>query len=108
MRISDWSSDVCSSDLAIMMATSCTETQLVQDEVAIMHTKLPTPKIGISACLLGNPVRFNGGHKESRLCSETLAQQLEFVPVCPEVATGLGTPRPGQRSDGKELDSTCK
>lgn len=58
-----------------------------------MHTKLPTPKIGISACLLGNPVRFNGGHKESRLCSETLAQHFEFVPVCPEVAIGLGTPR---------------
>jgi len=58
-----------------------------------MHTTLPTPRIGISACLLGNPVRFNGGHKESRLCSETLAQHFEFVPVCPEVAIGLGTPR---------------
>ena len=58
-----------------------------------MHTTLPTPKIGISACLLGNPVRFNGGHKESRLCSETLAQHFEFIAVCPEVAIGLGTPR---------------
>lgn len=53
----------------------------------------PTIKIGISSCLLGNPVRFNGGHKESRLCSETLAHHFEFVPVCPEVAIGLGTPR---------------
>lgn len=53
----------------------------------------PTLKIGISSCLLGNPVRFNGGHKESRLCSETLAHHFEFVPVCPEVAIGLGTPR---------------
>ena len=50
-------------------------------------------KVGISACLLGEPVRFNGGHKESRLCSETLARPVEFVPVCPEVAIGLGTPR---------------
>ncbi|GAB6387522.1 YbgA family protein [Stutzerimonas marianensis] len=50
-------------------------------------------KVGISACLLGSPVRFNGGHKESRLCSETLARHFEFVPVCPEVAIGLGTPR---------------
>ncbi|WP_217474145.1 YbgA family protein [Stutzerimonas stutzeri] len=50
-------------------------------------------KVGISACLLGKPVRFNGGHKESRLCSETLARHFEFVPVCPEVAIGLGTPR---------------
>ncbi|SFA93999.1 YbgA family protein [Azotobacter beijerinckii] len=50
-------------------------------------------RIGISACLLGEPVRFNGGHKESRLCSEVLARHFEFVPVCPEVAIGLGTPR---------------
>lgn len=50
-------------------------------------------KVGISACLLGEPVRFNGGHKESRLCSETLASHFEFVSVCPEVAIGLGTPR---------------
>ncbi|TCD24575.1 DUF1722 domain-containing protein [Pseudomonas sp. IC_126] len=50
-------------------------------------------KIGISACLLGDPVRFNGGHKESRLCSETLARHFQFVSICPEVAIGLGTPR---------------
>lgn len=51
------------------------------------------PKLGISACLLGDPVRYNGGHKESRLCSRDLAQHFDFVPVCPEVAIGLGTPR---------------
>lgn len=56
-------------------------------------TTLGAIKIGISACLLGEPVRFNGGHKESRLCSETLARHFEYVPVCPEVAIGLGTPR---------------
>jgi uncharacterized protein YbgA (DUF1722 family)/uncharacterized protein YbbK (DUF523 family) len=50
-------------------------------------------KLGISACLLGAEVRYNGGHKESRLCSQTLAEHFDFVPVCPEVAIGLGTPR---------------
>lgn len=51
------------------------------------------PRLGISACLLGETVRYNGGHKESRLCSQSLAQHLDFVPLCPEVAIGLGIPR---------------
>ncbi|MCF4996958.1 DUF1722 domain-containing protein [Pseudomonas syringae] len=51
------------------------------------------PKIAISACLLGAEVRYNGGHKESRLCSRTLSDYFDFTPVCPEVAIGLGTPR---------------
>lgn len=51
------------------------------------------PRIGISACLLGAEVRFNGGHKESRLCTHSLAEHFEFVPVCPEVAIGMGIPR---------------
>ncbi|WPC05932.1 YbgA family protein [Pseudomonas sp. MBLB4123] len=51
------------------------------------------PKLGISACLLGAEVRFNGGHKESRLCSQVLGEHFDFVPLCPEVAIGLGTPR---------------
>lgn len=49
-------------------------------------------KIAISACLMGAEVRFNGGHKESRLCSRTLTDYFDFVPVCPEVAIGLGIP----------------
>ena len=51
------------------------------------------PKIGISACLLGENARFNGGHKQSQLCSEVLAAYFDFVPLCPEVAIGLGIPR---------------
>lgn len=51
------------------------------------------PRLGISACLMGSEVRFNGGHKESRLCSQALAQHVEFVALCPEVAIGLGIPR---------------
>lgn len=51
------------------------------------------PKIAISACLMGAEVRFNGGHKQSPLCSRTLIDYFDFVPVCPEVAIGLGVPR---------------
>ncbi|WP_212626579.1 DUF523 and DUF1722 domain-containing protein [Pseudomonas sp. PP3] len=51
------------------------------------------PKIAISACLMGAEVRFNGGHKESRLCSRTLTDYFDFVEVCPEVAIGMGIPR---------------
>lgn len=56
-------------------------------------SNLPKTRIGISACLLGAEVRYNGGHKESRLCTHSLAEHFEFVPVCPEVAIGLGIPR---------------
>jgi len=50
-------------------------------------------KIGISACLLGQPVRFDGGHKHDRYITGTLGQYLDFVPVCPEVEAGFGIPR---------------
>jgi uncharacterized protein YbgA (DUF1722 family)/uncharacterized protein YbbK (DUF523 family) len=53
----------------------------------------PKPRIAISACLMGSEVRFNGGHKESRLCSRILSEHFDFVQVCPEVAIGMGTPR---------------
>lgn len=51
-------------------------------------------RLGISSCLLGLPVRYNGGHKYSSLCAETLAAQVELVSFCPEAAAGFGTPRP--------------
>lgn len=53
----------------------------------------PRIRLAVSACLLGQPVRYNGGHKESRLCTQILARYFELVPVCPEMAIGLGTPR---------------
>jgi len=56
-------------------------------------SSITKPKIAISACLLGENVRFNGGHKQSLLCSQTLADYFDFVPLCPEVAIGLGIPR---------------
>lgn len=58
------------------------------------------PKIAISACLLGEEVRFNGGHKRSSLCAEQLIEHVQFVRVCPEVAIGLGTPREAIRLVG--------
>lgn len=58
-----------------------------------MAATADTIKIGISACLLGQPVRYNGGHKASQLCIETLSQHFEFTTLCPEQAIGLGVPR---------------
>jgi uncharacterized protein YbgA (DUF1722 family)/uncharacterized protein YbbK (DUF523 family) len=50
-------------------------------------------RIGVSACLLGARVRFDGGHKRSDFLVDTLGSFVEFVPVCPEVEIGLGVPR---------------
>lgn len=51
------------------------------------------PKIAISACLMGEEVRYNGGHKQSRYCRDMLSGYFDFISVCPEVAVGLGVPR---------------
>ena len=53
----------------------------------------PAIRIGVSACLLGQEVRFDGGHKRDDFLTSVLAPHVEFVPVCPEVEMGLGTPR---------------
>lgn len=58
-------------------------------------------KIGISSCLLGNQVRYNGGHQHDHLITEVLGQFFEFVPVCPEVECGLPVPRESMRLVGK-------
>ena len=49
--------------------------------------------IGISQCAMGDPVRFNGGHKHSKVCTELLSLCFDYVPLCPEVAIGMGVPR---------------
>lgn len=49
--------------------------------------------IGISRCLLGEKVRYDGGHKHDRYITDTLGQFFHFVPVCPEVECGLPVPR---------------
>ena len=56
------------------------------------HASKPI-RIGISACLLGQEVRFDGGHKRDPFLTDTLGAQVEWVAVCPEVEMGLGTPR---------------
>ncbi|MDF3864676.1 DUF523 and DUF1722 domain-containing protein [Pseudomonas denitrificans (nom. rej.)] len=61
-------------------------------------------KLAISACLLGESVRYNGGHKASRLCLDVLSRHFDFRPVCPEVAIGLGVPRPTLRLVGDHDD----
>lgn len=57
-------------------------------------------RLGISACLLGQSVRYDGGHKWDRFITDTLGQYVEFVPVCPEVECGLGVPREPMRLVG--------
>jgi len=54
-------------------------------------------RIGISSCLLGEAVRFDGGHKRDAFLVETFGAFVEWVPVCPEVELGLGTPRESLR-----------
>lgn len=60
----------------------------------------PRVKIGVSSCLLGQEVRFNGGHKRDGFVVGGLARFVDYVPVCPEVAIGLGVPRPTIRLVG--------
>lgn len=57
-------------------------------------------KVGISSCLLGERVRYDGGHKLDRYITETLGQYFEWVPVCPEVEYGLPVPREVMRLEG--------
>ncbi len=74
-------------------------------------TRLDPPiRIGVSSCLLGEAVRYDGGHKLDRYLTDTLGEFFEFVPVCPEVELGLGMPREAMRlesaSDGPRMVTT--
>jgi len=60
-----------------------------------------TFKIGVSACLLGQKVRYDGGHKLDRFITDTLGQYVSFVPVCPEAECGLGIPRESMHLEGE-------
>ena|ERR1700722_12142047 len=60
------------------------------------------PRVGVSSCLLGEPVRFNGGHSRSRFLTDELGPHVDWVPYCPEMEIGLGIARydaGGQPSD---------
>lgn len=61
----------------------------------------PRLKVGISACLLGQKVRYDGGHKADDFLVGTLSRFVTYVPVCPEVELGLGTPREPIRLERK-------
>lgn len=63
--------------------------------------------IGISSCLLGLKVRFDGGHKHNSYITGTLAEFFELIPFCPEVDIGLGTPRPTLHLVGKNGQIRC-
>jgi len=58
-------------------------------------------RLGVSSCLLGEKVRFDGGHKHDRFLTQTLGRYVEYVPVCPEVEVGLPTPRETLRLVGE-------
>lgn len=61
------------------------------------------PRVGVSSCLLGEPVRFNGGHSRCRFLADELGPYVDWVPYCPEMEIGLGTPRETLRltADGR-------
>ena len=64
-----------------------------------LRTALPT-RIGVSRCLLGEEVRYDGGHKRDRFLTDVLGRYVEWVPICPEVEAGLGAPREAMRLIG--------
>ncbi|HEY5717816.1 MAG TPA: DUF523 and DUF1722 domain-containing protein, partial [Motiliproteus sp.] len=75
--------------------------QRIPTVAAVIQPEKPAPiAVGISSCLLGAEVRYNGGHSRSRLCSDRLSKYFAFRSFCPEVAAGLGTPRPTLRLVG--------
>ena len=57
------------------------------------ETNAPAIRVATSSCLLGEEVRFDGGHKHNGYLTKTLARYFELIPVCPEVAIGLRVPR---------------
>lgn len=67
---------------------------------ATSNTDLPKIPVGISACVMGQSVRYNGGHKRSRFCTDILSDRFDFRPFCPEVGIGMGIPRPAIRLVG--------
>jgi len=58
------------------------------------------PRVGVSTCLLGEHVRYDGGHKRDPFITDTLGKYFEWVPVCPEVECGLPVPREPMRLEG--------
>jgi len=66
----------------------------------IQYIRMEKIKIGISSCLLGEKVRYDGGHRHDQYVTDTLGTYFEWVPVCPEVEYGLPVPREAMRLVG--------
>ncbi len=62
------------------------------------------PRIGVSACLLGRSVRYDGGHSEDAFITSVLSSAFELLPVCPEAESGLPAPREPMRLEGDPGD----
>src|SRR5206468_5635292 len=71
-------------------------------ESSASYNSLPI-RIGISRCLLGEVVRYDGGHKRDRFVTEVLSRHVEWIPICPEVEAGFGTPREAMRLVGDAM-----
>jgi uncharacterized protein YbgA (DUF1722 family)/uncharacterized protein YbbK (DUF523 family) len=67
-----------------------------------VESELEPIRIGVSSCLLGAMVRFDGGHKKDDFLTNTFGAWVEWVPVCPEVEVGMGTPRESVRLERSE------
>ncbi|MBK1735137.1 hypothetical protein CKO15_07520 [Halorhodospira abdelmalekii] len=67
-----------------------------------------TIPVGISSCLLGEEVRYDGGHKRDRFITEKLSRYFHWVPVCPEVAIGLPIPRAPIRLEQRRTDGQVR
>jgi len=68
----------------------------------LRHPANGSIRIGVSSCLVGNEVRYDGGHKRDAFLVGTFGQYVEWVPVCPEVELGLGVPRPTLRLEHRD------
>ncbi len=53
-----------------------------------------TINVGISSCVIGESVRFDGGHKSNKFASNVLSPYFNYIPICPEVGSGMSVPRP--------------
>jgi uncharacterized protein YbbK (DUF523 family) len=69
------------------MVTSILKSSIIDDQMS--HR----PRVGISRCLIGDEVRYDGSHRLDERVIELLGPYVEWVPVCPEVEVGMGTPR---------------
>ena len=80
----------------------------MEDRTEEYRTEQERVRIGVSSCLLGNSVRFDGGHKRNRFITDELAQHFEFVSYCPELAIGMSVPRQPIRQRITAITSTSR